>query len=107
MTARSRPEDIEYISRLKFGSQFSYTPEHHAKEDIDVDNYFHNVSSRYFAAGDEIRVNIKHEDKSWSKRWYEVLSITPTDTVIEPTGPWQSFNKPKKATKPAPIKKAA
>ena len=23
MTARSRPEDIEYISRLKFGSQFS------------------------------------------------------------------------------------
>ena len=25
MTARSRPEDIEYISRLKFGSQFSYT----------------------------------------------------------------------------------
>ncbi len=25
MTARSRPEDIEYISRLKFGSQFSLT----------------------------------------------------------------------------------
>ena len=25
MTARSRPEDIEYISRLKFGSQFSST----------------------------------------------------------------------------------
>ena len=25
MAARSRPEDIEYISRLKFGSQFSYT----------------------------------------------------------------------------------
>ena len=44
MTARSRPEDIEYISRLKFGSQFSYTPDHHTKEDIDVDNYFHNVS---------------------------------------------------------------
>ena len=38
MTARSRPEDIEYISRLKFGSQFSYTPANHAKDDIDVGN---------------------------------------------------------------------
>ena len=27
--ARSRPEDIEYINRLKFGSQFNYMPKHH------------------------------------------------------------------------------
>ena len=52
MTARSRPEDIEYISRLKFGSQFNYTPEHHSKEDIDVDNYWHNISTRYLAAAE-------------------------------------------------------
>jgi len=106
MTARSRPEDIEYISRLKFGSQFSYTPGDHSKEVIDVDNYFHNISSRYFAPGDEIRVNIKHEDKSWSKRWYEVISITPEKTVIEPTGAWQTYNKPKRKAA-TPIKEAA
>tara|TARA_B100000676_G_scaffold101302_1_gene101057 strand:- start:228 stop:359 length:132 start_codon:yes stop_codon:yes gene_type:complete len=35
--ARSRPEDIEYINRLKFGSQFNYTPEHHSKEDVESD----------------------------------------------------------------------
>ena len=62
--ARSRPEDIEYINRLKFGSQFNYTPEHHGKEDIESDNYFHNISTRYLAAGDEIRVNIKNNDGS-------------------------------------------
>ena len=31
MTARSRPEDIEYILRLKFGSQFSYSPAYNLK----------------------------------------------------------------------------
>ena len=106
MTARSRPEDIEYISRLKFGSQFSYTPANHAKDDIDVANYFHNVASRYFAPGDEIRVNIKHEDGSWSKRWYEVITMTPETTVIEATENWRHYGAPKKA-KAAPVKKAA
>ena len=56
MTVRSRPEDIEYISRLKFGSQFNYTPEFHSKSDVEGDNYFHNISTRYLAAGDEIRL---------------------------------------------------
>ena len=68
--ARPRPEDIEYINRLKFGSQFNYTPEHHSKEDIESDHYFHNISTRYLAAGDEIRVNIKNDEGSWSKRRY-------------------------------------
>ncbi len=54
--ARSRTEDIEYINRLKFGSQFNYTPEHHSKEDVESDNYFHNISTRFLAAGDEIRI---------------------------------------------------
>ena len=35
--ARPRPEDIECINRLKFGSQFNYTPEHHSKEDVESD----------------------------------------------------------------------
>ena len=65
--ARSRPEDIEDINRLKFGSQFNHTPEHHGKEDIESHNYFHNISTRYLAAADEIRVNIKNDDGSWSK----------------------------------------
>ena len=55
MTARTRPKDIEYISRLRFGSQFNYTPEHHSQEDIDADNYWHNISTRYPTAGEEIR----------------------------------------------------
>ena len=104
--ARSRPEDIEYIDRLKFSSRFNYVPENHSKEDVESDNYFHNISSRYFAAGDEIRVNIKHEDGSWSKRWYEVITMTPETTVIEATENWRHYNAPKKA-KAAPVKKAA
>ena len=106
MTVRSRPEDIEYISRLKFGSQFSYTPAHHTTEDVVEDNYFHNISSRYFAAGDEIRINIKLEDGSWAKRWFEVISITPDTTIVEPVENWRHYNVPKKA-KAAPVKKAA
>ena len=66
--ARSRPEDIEYINRLKFGSQFNYTPEHPGKEDVKSVNYFHNISSWHLAAGDEACVNIKNDDSSWSKR---------------------------------------
>ena len=84
MTARSRPEDIEYISRLKFGSQFSYTPEHHTTEDVIVENYFHNIA----------------------KRWFEVISISADTTIVEPVENWRHYNLPKKA-KPAPIKKAA
>ena len=35
--AQARPEDIEYVSRLKFSSQFNCTPEHHSKEDVKGD----------------------------------------------------------------------
>ena len=106
MTARSRPEDIEYISRLKFGSSFNYTPDHHSMKDVETPNYFHNLANRYFAPGDEIRINIKNEDKSWSKRMYQVISMTPETTVIEPMGAWISYNAPKKS-KPTAVKKAA
>ena len=68
---RSRPEDIEYINRLKFGSQFNYAPKHHGKEDIESDDYFHNISTWYLAAGDEICVILKNDDGPWSKRWYK------------------------------------
>ena len=57
--AQARPEDIEYVSRLKFGSQFNYTPEHHGKEDVEGDNCFNNISTLIFDGGDEIRVDIK------------------------------------------------
>ena len=43
--ARSPSEDIEYINRLKFGSQLNYTPEQHVKVDIESDDYFHNIST--------------------------------------------------------------
>jgi len=43
--AQARPEDIEYVSRLKFSSQFHYTPEHHSKEDVEGDNYFQFLSA--------------------------------------------------------------
>jgi hypothetical protein len=43
--AQARTEDIEYVSRLKFGSQFNYTPEHHGKEDVEGDNYFRYLSA--------------------------------------------------------------
>lgn len=100
--ARSRPEDIEYIDRLKFGSRFNYVPENHSKEDVESDNYFHNLSQRYLQVGDEIQVCIKHEDKSWSKCWFEVTAITDTDTSIERIGTWRDLNKPKKAAPPKP-----
>ena len=65
--ARSRPEDIKYINRLKFGSQFNHTPGNHGKEEIESGNYFPNISTRHLTAGDEIRVDIKKNDGSWSK----------------------------------------
>ena len=43
--AQARPEDIEYVSRLKFSSQFNCTPEHHSKEDVEGDNYFQFLSA--------------------------------------------------------------
>ena len=107
--ARSRPEDIEYIDRLKFSSRFNYVPENHSKEDVESDNYFHNISQRYLQAGDEIHVCIKHEDKSWSKRWVEVVSVTAEHTRIEPISSWRDANKPKKAApaKATKVKEAA
>jgi hypothetical protein len=108
--ARSRPEDIEYINRLKFGSRFNYVPEHHSAEDVESENYFHNISTRYLNVGDEIQVCIKHEDKSWSKCWFEVVSITPEDTRIDRIGTWRDLNKPQKApapAKPAKVREAA
>tara|TARA_A100001037_G_scaffold251940_1_gene235717 strand:- start:46 stop:216 length:171 start_codon:yes stop_codon:yes gene_type:complete len=43
--AHAIPKDIEYVSRLKFGSQFNYTPEHRSKEDVEGDNYFKILSA--------------------------------------------------------------
>jgi len=43
--AQARPEDIEYVSRLKFSSQFNCTPEHHSKEAVEGDNYFQFLSA--------------------------------------------------------------
>ena len=36
-TAQARPEDIEYVSRWKFGPQFNYMPYHHSTEGVDGD----------------------------------------------------------------------
>ena len=44
MTALSRSDDIEHISRLKFGSQFSYAPSPRTKDEIDVYNPFRKTS---------------------------------------------------------------
>ena len=66
--ALSRPGEIKYINPLKFGLQFNYTPKHCGKKDAESYNYFHNISSWYLAAGDEVCVNIKNDDGSWSKR---------------------------------------
>lgn len=100
--ARSRPEDIEYIDRLKFCSRFNYVTQDHTKEDVESEDYFHNLSQRYLQVGDEIQVCIKHEDKSWSKCWFEVVSITNENTHVEPIGAWRDLNKPKKAAPPKP-----
>jgi len=35
--AQARPEDIEYVSRLEFGSYFNPTPVHQVKEDVEGD----------------------------------------------------------------------
>ena len=43
--AQAIPEDIEYVSWLKFSSQFYCTPEHHSKEDVEGDNYFQFLSA--------------------------------------------------------------
>ena len=36
-TAQARPEEIEYVSRWKFGPQFNYMPDRHSREGVDGD----------------------------------------------------------------------
>ena len=98
--ATSRPEDIEYISRLKFGSRFQYVTDH-SKEDVSKDNYFHNISQRYLVTGDEIKVVVHHADKTWSKGWFEVVSSDKFNTIVELISPWREGGPKRKPEAPA------
>lgn len=106
MSLKSKPEDIEYRHRLKWGSVFQYTTKEHSRKDVVSDNYFHNISTRYLQPGDEINIAVLHMDGSWSKGVFEVISIDAADTVVEQVDKWRSAggeraDKPKTATKAA------
>lgn len=92
MTARARPEDIEYRNRLKWGTVFQYTTREHSIQDIVADNYFHTLSQRYLMPGDEIHVAVLHSDGSWHKAVFEVTISDLKRTLIEQISDWrQSF----------------
>jgi hypothetical protein len=94
--AQARPEDIEYVSRLKFASVFQYVTSH-SREDVASDNYFHCISQRYLVTGDEIQVVCMAEDKSWSKAVFEVVSADTHNTLVEQVVPWRTGGPKKKS----------
>lgn len=100
--ARSNPEGIEYINRLKFASRFQYVTIDHTRDDVRSANYFHNLSQNYLRAGDEICVIVLDdgiwrdgghavsEGGGWHKGDFEVVSMTPISTVVRQLGKWRS-----------------
>lgn len=84
---RSRLEDFEYISRLKFASTLRYMTSHEA-EDILTPGYFNNAG-QFVEAADEIDVVCQHDDGSWTKGRLEVVSKTLTNVTVELLGKWR------------------
>ena len=88
----SSPENFEYIARLKFASKLRYSTQH-APELLLEDNYFHNSSTQYLEAGDEIDVVCFAEDGSYTKGLLEVAKIDRSTTVVQQLGTWRSSDK--------------
>jgi hypothetical protein len=104
MSQRSRPEDIEYRHRLKWGSVFQYTTREHSCDDIVVDNYFHNISTRYLRPGDEIHVTVLDSEDVWKKGVFEVSHMDLKNTGIKMIEGWRS-GKSKNRSQVIPKKK--
>jgi hypothetical protein len=85
--ASAKLDCVEFIHRLKFASVIQYTTDHD-REAVESPNYFHSLSHRYVVPGDEIRVVIT-QGKSWLKTVFEVVSATPTETVVERLTAWR------------------
>lgn len=88
--AVSKPEGIEYVSRLKFASRFQYTTQDHTTIDVCSTNYFHNLSQRYLNEGDEVQVVVVPKKGEWHKALFEVVSVTPKETKVEQLTQWRS-----------------
>jgi hypothetical protein len=89
--ATAKPENIEYVSRLKFASRFQYVADDHSREDVCSTNYFHVLSSRYLNPGDEVQVVVKGKQKDeWHKALFEVVSVSPKTTEVEQLTQWRS-----------------
>jgi|TARA_Y100000034_G_C6709227_1_gene313182 hypothetical protein len=107
MSQQSRPEDIEYRLRLKWGSVFQYTTREHSCDDVLAENYFHNISTRYFQAGDEIHIAVLDEASGWMKGVFEVAFMDLKNTIIQQVEAWRfgEIAKPKEPGKAIPKKK--
>ena len=90
--ANSSPENFEYIARLKFASKLRYSTQH-APELLLGENYFHNSSTQYLVAGDEIDVVCFSEDGSYTKGLLEVVKIDRSPTIVQQLGDWRSSDK--------------
>jgi hypothetical protein len=88
--AVAKPENIEYVARLKFATRFQYLAQDHSTLDVVSDNYFHNISGRYLNEGDEIQIVVVPKKGEWYKALFEVVSITATETKVEQLTQWRS-----------------
>jgi uncharacterized protein (DUF2235 family) len=85
--ARSKPEDFEYIARLKFASKLRYSTQHDAELLLE-DNYFHNSSTQYLEIGDELDIVCFHDNGAWTKGLLEVVDKSKTMTKVALLGSW-------------------
>lgn len=90
---QARAENVEYSNRLKFGSTIAYTIDDHGIKDVESDNYFHSLSHRYIAPGDEITVSVITKGTlknpiAWAKARFEVVSCGGKETRVQQITDW-------------------
>jgi hypothetical protein len=88
--AVAKPENIEYVARLKFATRFQYVVQDHNALDVIEPNYFHTLSHRYLNEGDEIQVVVVPKKGEWHKALFEVVHITASETKVEQLTQWRS-----------------
>lgn len=109
--AQAKPDRVEYITRLKFGSVLQYTVDDHGMEDVNGPNYFHSIAQRYINPGDEISVAVITRGKiekplAWAKARFEVISTSPTETIVEQITDWVESTSEQPAEVEQPVEAA-
>lgn len=85
---RAAPQDMEFISPLKFGTELMYRTGD-PREFIESENYFLGCK-HLLNAGDEIRVACMLDDGTWEKARYEVAVRDEHAVVVQRIEDWRA-----------------